>query len=192
MLLATLTLLETGRTELLLDSTATKDEDTDGSTLTDDVTATSTDVDDGAIVDSRDDDDWVLSSTLVLALVSKLLSELVGPTVVSTTLVDAAIGELLDTWLLNTTDDDDVACSMKLLLVPMLLATLTLLETGRTELLLDSTATKDEDTDGSTLTDDVTATSTDVDDGAIVDSRDDDDWVLSSTLVLALVSKTTL
>ena len=42
--------------------------------------------------------------------------------------------------------------------MPMLLATLTLLDTCRTELLLASVATKDDDTDGCTLTDDVAAT----------------------------------
>ena len=154
------TQLKTARTKILRIAGVAKGVEKKGSTLTDDVTGNSTDVDDGAIVDSRDDVDWVLSSTLERALVCKLLSDLVGPTVVSTTLVDAAIGELIDTWLLNTTDDDDVACSMKLLLVPTLLAPLPLLETGRTEPLFDTPATKHEDTAGSTPTDAVTAPST--------------------------------
>ena len=120
-------------------------------------------------VDDINDDDAILAT--LVGLVSKIASVLVTPTAVS--LVDTGSGELVTEI---STDDDGASATILLLLELMLL------DSCKIVVVLVST-TEDDNIEGSTIDDDVTAKLI----GTDVDDINDDDAILAT--LVGLVSQ---
>ena len=164
LLLLEMMLLDSCKIKVVLVSTI-EDDNIEGSTIDDDVTAKSI----GTDVDDINEDDAILPTLVVL--VSKIASVLVTPTAVS--LVDTLSGELVTEI---STDDDGASATMLLLLELMLL------DSCKIVVVLVSTI-EDDNIEGSTIDDDVTAKSI----GTDVDDINEDDAILAT--LVGLVSK---
>ena len=140
LLLLELILLDSCKIVVVLVSTI-EDDNMEGSTIDDDVTAKSI----GTDVDDINDDDAILPT--LVGLVSKIASVLVTPTAVS--LVDTGSGELVT----EISNDDDGASATILLLLELML-----LDSCKIVVVLVSTI-EDDNIEGSTIDDDVTAKS---------------------------------